>query len=145
MSEKEKTPEEKLKDMEKSRDSWKTWGIISIIGAVFCFIVAVLLIIFIFKYRKQLSACKDSISGSFDSMKESFKTGIHSTAQKIADKTLGGCGACAVGGCDCSTTGGCGCDMTGGCGSCATGGCGCDITGGAANSSSFLNKLLKKK
>ena len=39
MSEKEKTPEEKLKDMEKSRDSWKTWGIISIIGAVFCFIV----------------------------------------------------------------------------------------------------------
>ena len=136
MSDKEKTPEE-IKELEKSRDSWKTWGIISIIGAVFCFIVAVLLLIFIFKYRSKLSACKNSISESFDSMKDSFKSGIHNTALKIADKTLGGCGACA--------TGGCGCDMTGGCGACAVGGCGCDMTGGAANSSSFLNKLLKKK
>lgn len=136
MSEKEKTPEE-IEELEKSRNSWRTWGIISIIGAVFCFIVAVLLLIFIFKYRSQLSACKDSISESFDSMRDSFKSGIHNTAQKIADKTLGGCGACVAGGC--------GCDMTGGCGCSTTGGCDCGMTGGAANSSSFLNKLLKKK
>jgi len=145
MSDKEKTPEEKLKDMENSRNSWRTWGIISIIGAVFCFIVAVLLLIFIFKYRKQLSVCKNSISDSFDSMKESFKTGIHSAAQKIADKTLGGCGACVAGGCGCDISGGCDCKMSGGCGCSTTGGCDYGMTGGAANSSSFLNKLLKKK
>lgn len=121
MSDREETSEE----IEKSRNSWRTWGIISIIGAVFCFIVAVLLLIFIFKYRSQLSACKDSISESFGSMRNSIGERFTSLGDRI--KVSGGCGACAVGGCDCTK-----------------GGCGCDISGGAANSSSFLNSLLKK-
>ena len=140
MSEKEKTPEE-IEELEKSRNSWRTWGIISIIGAVFCFIVAVLLLIFIFKYRNQLSNCRQNISESFKQLGTDMRRGINSAATFVADATKidGGCGACAM-------AGGCGaCDMAGGCGCDIAGGCGCDMTGGAANSSSFLNKLLKKK
>lgn len=129
MSDKEKTPEEKLKDMEKSRNSWKTWGIISIIGAVFCFIVAILLLIFIFKYRSQLKVCGQNIKGAVI-QDINNATAKYITDHNLSSLTTGGCGACAI-------TGGCGCSTTGG--------CGCDMNGGAANSSSFLNKLLKKK
>lgn len=129
-------------EIEKSRDSWKTWGIISIIGAVFCFIVAVLLMIFIFKYRGQLKACKNEISDSFNSMSESMKNRIGNRLSSLGDKikVSGGCD-CTKGGCGACVAGGCGCDMTGGC-DCSKGGCG--MTGGGSNSSNFLNKLLKK-
>ena len=135
MSEEEVVKLQKEKEeTEKSLKSWKTWGIISIIGTVFFFIVAVLLLIFIFKYRHQLSNCASNLGSA-------ITADINKTAKYVASKTepklLGGCG--------CDVAGGCGCDMTGGCGACAVGGCGCDMTGGAANSSSFLNKLLKKK
>lgn len=112
MSDKEETPEE----IRKSRDSWKTWGILSIIGTVFFFIIAVLFLIFIIKYRSQI--------------KDISKNAVYSLVSSTNNSNLqsGGCGACAIGGCDCTT-----------------GGCGCDITGGAVNSSGFLNKLLQKK
>lgn len=130
MSETGKTPEEIQKEkeeIEKSRDSWKTWGIISIIGAVFFFILAILFLIFIIKYRKQLS-----VKDAFNSMRDDIGEGFNSLGNKIktyggCDCSKGGCGACVVGGCDCTK-----------------GGCGCDMTGGAVNSSNFLNKLLKK-
>ena len=127
MSDKEETPEE----IKKSRDSWKTWGIISIIGAVFCFIVAVLLLIFIFKYRNQLKECTGAAFRQFGTdLNEGFTSlGNRISNTNTVNKVNGGC--------DCSK---------GGCGACAiAGGCDCDMTGGAVNSSSFLNKLLKKK